>query len=198
MLFTVSANLDTFVVAATYGVMKLKIKLTSILMITFITSAGTYLSMTFGRYLNTFLPNGASNLIGSVILVGLGLWVLKDLFMKKPERHETQTGNPHTGLIELLKNPEKADTDQSGYIDLKESVILACALTINNIGFGIGASITGLSICFTAVITFLINILFLTAGYAVGSRPVSGFFEKYASLISGIVIILLGVYELLV
>lgn len=58
-------------------------------------------------------------------------------------------------LGDILNNPESADTDTSGNIDLKESSSLAIALALNNMGLGIGASITGLNVVFTSILTFL-------------------------------------------
>ena len=103
-----------------------------------------------------------------------------------------------TGIIMKRKNPEKADKDNSSNIDLKESLSLAFALSINNIGLGIGASITGLNIFLTSLFTFIFSLLMLLTGYFLGSYYLSKLFSKRATIVSGLIIIALGVYEIFI
>ncbi|WP_242846022.1 manganese efflux pump [Clostridium novyi] len=95
-----------------------------------------------------------------------------------------------------MDNPEQADVDNSGSIDLKESLALALALTINNFGLGLGASIAGLNIVLTVLFTFLSSVLTIKLGEVTGKKYLSKVFGKYASLISSIIIIIIGLYEL--
>jgi|SRR5690554_6015729 len=185
-LFAISANTDNFVVGLSYGIKKIKINLVSNILISLITLTGTVLSMSFSKMIVILIPTNLSNIIGSTMLILIGAWtIIKPLFK-----------NIHSDSI--LENLEKADKDKSSNIDAKESVTLALALTLNNIGLGIGASITGLNILITSIFTFVFSLLMIIAGYFLGSYYLSKKFTKKATLISGLIIISLGIFEIFI
>lgn len=118
LLFAISANTDNFVVGLSYGIKKIKIGLVSNLLIALISLVGTILSMSVGKIIFDFVPENASNLIGSIILILIGSWtIVKPLFKK-------------IRSDDVLENPEKVDKDNSSSIDAKESV--TSCFRINN------------------------------------------------------------------
>lgn len=199
LLFALSANIDNFTVGIAYGIKKIKIPFFSNLLIAFITAAGTCISMAIGIAVSKILTPSSANILGSVILILLGVWIAKDYFKYGKAAQDDQpekTHKPH--YDQILSEPEKADRDHSGTIDSKESLTLALALMVNNFGLGIGASITGLNIAVTALCTFFFSILSILIGCLLGKRCFSTFFGRFAPLLSGLIVIVLGVYELLV
>lgn len=142
--------------------------------------------MSVGKVIFNFISKNMSNLIGSIMLILIGTWTIGKASLKSMYSDD------------ILANPEKADVDKSSSIDAKESVTLAFALTINNVGLGIGASITGLNIAITAVLTFIFSLLMIMIGYILGSYYLSKVFSKRATIISGLIIIALGIYEILI
>lgn len=97
---------------------------------------------------------------------------------------------------EILTKNKTADIDGSGNIELKEAVSLALALSINNFALGIGASMSGISISLTTVFTFIFSVLILILGLKIGNSFLSEIFGKYSGLLSAIIIILMGVFQL--
>ena len=95
----------------------------------------------------------------------------------------------------ILENPEKIDKDSSFSIDPKESITLAFALTINNIGLGIGGSIAGLNILITSFLTFIFSFLMILIGYFIGSKYFSKVLGNRATFVSGLLMIGLGLSE---
>jgi putative Mn2+ efflux pump MntP len=95
----------------------------------------------------------------------------------------------------FLEYPEKADMDRSGHIDVKESISLAFGLTINNLGGGVGAGISGLNIVLTSVLTFIFSILAIVAGYFMGDRLTANMTTVWTGVLSGLMIVALGIYE---
>jgi putative sporulation protein YtaF len=200
ILFVVSANIDNFAVGVAYGIKKIKIGLFSSLIIAIVSAAGTFISMSFGLVISKCMPMFVSNILGSTILIGIGIWIIGADCLKKHknEIQDTYNKNEFTGYIELLDHPEKADANQSGDIDVKESVTLAFALTINNIGLGIGASITGLNIVFNTIFTFIFSLAAVVIGCRLGNGCLSKLMGKFATLASGLIIIVLGVYQIII
>ncbi|MCQ1530984.1 manganese efflux pump [Lutispora saccharofermentans] len=183
LLFALSANMDNFTVGIVYGIKKIKIGIWSNMIIAVITGLGTFLSMTLGLFINRLISHSISNILGSSILIIMGLYLMMDFFK----------GN---GRDTFLKNPEKADENNSGDIDKKEAVILALALGMNNVGLGIGASITGLNLLYTTLSTTLLSIISIILGFHIGKSYLSAILGKYAPLVSAIVMILLGIHEM--
>lgn len=186
LLFAFSANVDNFVVGLSYGIKKIKIGFMSNLLIALISLAGTVLSMLAGKIIFDFMPKNVSNSIGSTMLILIGTWTIVKPLLKNKNSND------------ILDNPEKADVDNSSSIDGKESIVLAFALTINNVGLGIGASITGLNVVLTSFFTFIFSMIMITAGHICGSNYLSKVFSKSAAIVSGLIIIFLGVYEMLI
>ena len=78
-------------------------------------------------------------------------------------------------------------------ISLKETLVLSLVLTINNVALGIGASITGMPELITSLTTFVCSYVFIGTGQKFKRLNFKG---KYADIISGIILIILGLYEL--
>jgi len=123
------------------------------------------------------------SLVGAIILMGMGVWFIiagiRELI-------------GHGSTPAMLSHPEAADTDHSGSIELKESIALALALTLNNLGVGIAAGVAGLNIWVTTIFTFLFTFFSMKLGSAFGQSYLAVWLGKYASLISGCVIFLIG------
>ena len=190
-LLSLSANIDSFTVGITYGIKDIKVEYKSNILIALITSLGTYISMYFGIFAKKFIQVETLGAIGCLILVFMGLHIIINAF--KDNKHK-KTNNTYT---EILIKPQKADTDNSGTIDIKEAITLGSALSLNNFGLGVGASAAGLNVNLTTIVTFILSIVCIKMGVAFGKKYLSKSLENYADLISGIIIIFLGLYELI-
>ncbi len=192
-LFAASASIDNFTVSIAYGIKKVKISLLSNILIALVSSIGTFASMSIGKLLVNFISSKLANIAGCTILILIGFWCMLSPFLQRKK----DRGKKLLKCEELLDNPEKADIDKSGTIDVKESFSLALALMLNNIGFGLAASITNLNMYITSLMTFLLSLLTISFGHYLGKRFLSNAFGKYAEYVSGLIIIVLGVYQLL-
>ncbi len=186
LLFAISSNLDNLTVGIGYGMEKIEVNPLSNLIISLISAIGTFISMYLGTIVLKFLNKEITNLIGSGILIAIGLFFCYQFFKSKDVKNDD----------DLIKNPKKADKDNSKHIEPREAVSLGFALTINNFGVGFGASIAGLSFILTSIVTFFISIIFLEGGYLLGNDVFAKIFGKYSDLISGLIIIFIGIYEI--
>ena len=118
-------------------------------------------------------------------------------------KNEINTQKENKDIIEslhyddILINNKTADTDGSGNIEVKEAISLALALSVNNFALGLGASMSGISIPLTTIFTFIFSILILILGLKIGNSFLSKIFGKYSGLISAIIIIVMGIFQLL-
>lgn len=81
------------------------------------------------------------------------------------------------------------------YFSLKDSLLLGFALSANNMGIGLGASIAGLSLLPAAVCTFLFSAVFLGLGNCLGKSHLSDFLGQAATPVSGLLLLGLGLCE---
>lgn len=191
LVFVISANVDNFTVGIAYGIRKIQFGCLSNLIIAGVTAAGTFLSMTIGTGIERVLPGAVANAAGSLMLVGIGLWILGSWFREGERRRKRENR-----LGRVMRDPESADRDHSGIITARESLPLALALTVNNFGLGVGASITGLAPAAATAGAFVCSLLAIAAGSRLGAGRLAGRTGRYATMISGLLILGMGVYEL--
>ncbi|MDP4143742.1 MAG: sporulation membrane protein YtaF [Bacillota bacterium] len=189
ILFALSSNTDNFTIGIAYGIKKLRINIISNIMIAIISCIGTFASMYFGKIISRFMPEYMANYLGSIFLILIGVY---GIITSLKESYNRSTKFSYSNLID---NPENVDFNNSGCIDFKESVVLGISLTINNIATGIGASIAGLNIIVTCILTFLFSIAFISLGYNLGLKFLYKTSTRNSGIISGLIILCIGVYE---
>jgi len=205
-LLALSSNLDNVGVGTSYGTRTINIPFSSNLLIAFITTTGTYLSMALGNEISNFINPNISNAIGALMIGGTGVWVLIREFSRPDERKITGdeqdfkmtsfvSQSPLKKMLTILDHPFLADTDFSGHIDMKEGFFLALALTLNNLSNGIGAGLLGLDVALMVAFTAILSILTIWFGIAFGKYSGVHWFGKYSGAVSGLMLIVLGVYE---
>jgi putative sporulation protein YtaF len=205
LLLAVSSNLDNVGVGVSYGIRKINIPITSNLLIAVVTSTGTFLSILLGVAIYHFLSEEMAGLLGGAIIILAGIWVI---FQEKvmhwgsePRKEEQLIANAglhrfgFRQIVLILNHPILADWDFSGHIDLREATALAFGLTLNNIPNGVGAGMLGFSLSITTSAVFLFSIMTIWIGTYIGHLGIR-WVGKSAGLISGLILILLGVSEI--
>lgn len=203
LVIALSSNLDNLGVGLAYGARRTYLPLVSNLLIAAITSCGTLVSMVFGRNVAVLASNQqlASD-IGAGIIVAMGVYFLIQSLRKNRKalsgsRAERRTSR---GILfwlcwvgRLSRRPTPVDKNS---IDLSEASILGLALTLNNLPNGFAAGLLGLSPALTTTAVFVLSMLILWLGIWAGSRFVAQFLGSKSALVAGIMLVVLGLYEL--
>lgn len=196
LLYSLSSNLDNLVIGIAYGVKKIKIGLISNLIIATVTSIGTLISMSVGKFISGFLPTSLTNMLGAVIIMLLGLYFLIQSTLKLiPKSYSNSLALKN--VDEIMDYAEKSDSDNSGTLNIKEAFVVSLGLMLNNLGTGLAASITGVNVSITVICTFILSIALLMLGKSIGHNVLGSVCGKYAPLISGVLLIILGIFELI-
>lgn len=172
LLFACSVNIDAFLIGMSCGVRKMRIGAFQNLLVSLISFAGTALSLRLGRRFLFFLPDSLAKAVGDVLLCVLGLFYLLKAI-----------GRPRSGT------PSKSLTAP---LPLRELLLLGSALSLNNIGIGIGAGCSGILLLPAAAMTLLCAVCFLAAGNRLGYASRLCLSDRHADLISGALLILLS------
>lgn len=194
LLFAVSASLDAFLVGLTFGIRRIHISFPKNLLISLITLAGTAFSILSGHFLSPLFAGHLTKMAGGLLLILMGIYYVIKCLLNAGRQPTEQCCSPPTSV----PNGEvsmQAFTGNS--LSLQESLLLGLALSANNMGIGIGASIAGLPLLPACVFTFLCSVCFLALGSRLGRMKLLKLADRYADLLCGLLLILLGLYELL-
>ena len=207
ILLNISSSFDNYGVGVSYGLRKICIPLSLNLFIAFLNSCGTLFSMLFSKELSTFLKPSAAGSIGSFLLVGIGLSVIfMDLRKKETESAPAPVSSDNTpvrkktlfsGVYSFIDDPFAAGIFCTGRVKMKEGVILATALTLSNISTGFAAGMLGFSIILTTGAAFICNVIALYTGEKTGHYSSARIIKGLSGIISGVLLIFIGLYETL-
>ena len=116
VIFSMSSNLDNFVIGLAFGIKKIKIGFLPNLLIALITVTGTVASMYVGKIAASFLPRALTDLLGASIIILLGLYfVLQSFSNLLMFRAPSLSGNPPPwalGWHSTISAPESPQAPQ--------------------------------------------------------------------------------------
>ncbi|MEC4803531.1 MAG: manganese efflux pump [Jaaginema sp. PMC 1079.18] len=143
ILLAISTNIDNLAVGVAYGVRRVKIGWQANSAIAFLSGASTFLAMTFGDWLENFLANNFAQKLGSSILILIGFLTVANLLIRKFSSGFSET----------------TDLTANTVLKLPDALLLGLALTITNLGTGIGAGLAQLDPILTSILSFLSSLL---------------------------------------
>lgn len=181
LLFVISVNLDTFAIALSLCANKINIPLKSSLIIAFVTTAITVLSLLSGNILYMRFPGKFISFLGNTIIFVTGTYLLIRYFIKN---HRS-------------KNIISADIDSSGHIDSKEAFFMSFGLVINNASLGIAGGAAGINIIASGILTFVFTVLMLIFALFAGEKLNKSKFSVISEPLSAALLILLGITNII-
>lgn len=176
-LFALACNLDTVLLAVGYAARGVRVSFRHSLVIAGVTTLVTWLSLVLGGAAGWALPDGLTEMLGALALIGIGFWVLLDCLRRLGEAPEDQ--------------PPPAAVSAWGWVSL------AAALAVNNAGIGAAAGVTGVSPAWAALGNFFVTLGALALGRRLGLGVPGRLLGRFAPSLSGVLLILLGLWQLL-
>lgn len=210
LFLALSLSIDSIGIGITYGLRNTRIPFFSKLILFLISIFFTTFSLIIGNLITNFLPEYISNFIGSFILIFIGIWILFQIFHVSHKKDYSINYNEpkiyslfikFLGItIQIIKEPKSSDLDNSKIIDWKEACFLGIALSIDSVSVSIGTGITGLSSFYFPILVASFHMLFLFFGKFLGHKiiGIQNFPENICNIISGCLLIIIGITRLLV
>ncbi len=206
VFFALALNMDAFATGAAYGIRRIKLPLSSLLIISGLSVLAITLSMLAGNVLAGFLSEAFARRLGGIILLFIGGWFLwQSLRRNGPQIYdageETKTllhiRIYSLGLvIHVLREPYRADLDRSGEISAREAFLLGFALAMDSFGAGFAACFLGFDLVLTAALVGIGHILLTYLGLLAGRGFSATWLGKQFSVLPGCILILLGLAKL--
>jgi len=221
LFLTVAVSIDSLGVGITYGLRRVRFAPWPLVIIGLCTLCLMGFAMILGRAFHHLIPEKLGNIVGGLILVGIGLWhtlrYLKDAksgtkatapeeaaSTTAPPKNSDQMSNiltafrlPYLGImIQILQDPMQADVDASSSIEVREALLLGLALGMDAFGAGFGAAVAGFSF-FIVPLVAAASILFLVSGCALGHWRVLQNAGQNFIFLPGMLLMGLGLFQLL-
>lgn len=192
LLFSAAVTCDGLIIGLSYGARKVKINFMCNLIVGIISCLGTMIGMYTGQLFDIFLVESVATYLGSVLLFLFGLYMFYQALYKQLNARK-QKEALMTNVADLA---ETFDRDHSKTIEVKEALMLGLFLCINNIGLGVGASLTGLNILLTSITCLVLSVVFIGGGCHLTYNFLSEKTVRYAEYVASIMIMILAIYEL--
>lgn len=216
-LLAAALSLDSLSVGLLYGARRIRLPVLATLIVTGASGLLLALAMWGGSLVATLLAPHTAAEIGGLLLVGVGLWIAwgalrprepveaseawidalenPGLVMERTRRvWRLRLGSAQI-VIEILREPGRADLDSSGSISLWEAGLLGIALALDSVAAGLGAGMAGANWALP-LLACVLSYLFLTVGGWVGERFPFRLEGRWGAL-HGLVLLLLGLLRLL-
>ncbi|WP_054693248.1 hypothetical protein [Syntrophomonas palmitatica] len=148
LFFALAVSNDGFVAGMSYGVNKIKVPLLPLLIISAASGLAVSVSMLLGKGMAVLIPPESAARVGAMFIIAVALYFLMQACRFRLEALAVDEEEPILAfnikpmgvIVQILKEPSKADMDSSGEINLKEAFFLGLALAMDALGAGIGVA----------------------------------------------------------
>ncbi len=198
LLLAISSNLETLSVSLSYGIKKIYLPKSTMILFSVLTSISVFISMHIGKLFIPLFGFQLADIFGAVLLCFIGISSIVEYVKIEKKRTGYDTSyfyeNPF-GYKNILDNPIVVDADQSNHIDMKECLTLCLAISLSNSLTFFAGSLTGININLSSFLYFLISIISICLGSYYSKWLSFRLLKKYSYLISGVILIFIGILE---
>lgn len=206
LALTIAVSLDGLAAGFSYGLKKVGFRRGSLLVVAGVSGLLIAVFLAFGQALGGWFSPEVGRWVGALLLMALGLVGMWEVFSRRlDEKHNLEPGDPPTAIwqlrlkkmglvIQILRDPQEADLDHSGYISPAEAVFLGLALGLDAAGVGLGLGLSGLAGWWLPVLVAVVNLGFIASGQYLGQLSSSWSYPKYMEYIPGLILVLVGLW----
>lgn len=177
ILLAFCSTLDSLGIGITYGLKNTKILLGAKIILFACSFLITLFALFLGKYFSTIFPDYIANIIGAIILILIGIFL----------------------IFSCLTKESNFDFDYSNNIDSREAVFLGLALSLDSFGIGISTSMLKIGVLFLPLFVAIFQLLFLSFGNFLGRKikKASQIPDNIWSILAGILLIFIGIVKVL-
>lgn len=193
---------DAFGAGVSYGLRKIAVPFCSRLIISFLSAAALAFSCLAGQALARLMPPPWAARTGGFILLAMGLRLLAGI------RSSHQRDLPENGallqfrvrplglVVQVLREPHRADLDRSGTLSAGEALLLGLALALDALAGGLAVPCLNLHPLASALTVGLGQFALFTLGLQAGRRCGAAAQGHRLAALPGIILVFLGLLKL--
>lgn len=197
LLIGIAANIDNLGIGVSYSLKSTRIPLISNLLIAIVSMVAAYLSVAAGALISHYISVGIANLSGGLLIIVLGIICIIEC-CKQEKKTSHVIVHSDSNFSRVVRKPESLDLNNDKIISWKESVLLGLALAINCLAIGLGAGITGVPPILATISIGLFSVISIACGVMVGNKLIGTRVGKYSNIAAGVMLILIGIYEMFI
>ena len=185
MLFIMSLTLsiDDFSVGVAYGLFKIKIPFKSLIITVLGSATSTWGVMLIGKFIFKSMPDYITDWASAIILCSVGCKMLYNGWMQKGDYSEFM--NNHS----LLSNDSKPVSNWETYL-------VGLGLGVDDFAQALGLAVAGFPIVLTVILLEVSEMIAILSGNYLAFKGFSKKVNGSLSIIPGILLILVGIYEI--
>ncbi len=183
IILSVVLSLDALFFGIAFGIRGIKIPLKAFFILSLTGFCTILCSMLLGSTLGRYIP--FCDRVGAFLLIGTGIWICAD---RKRDNMD---------IREILDNPELSDMNSSGVIEVPEAIVIGVTLSLDSSAAAVGTVMFGKGSGYFPFLLMSVQLAFIIVGTALGKKIKPDISCKYIAVISGLVIVLIGLYQLL-
>ena len=172
-VFAAACNLDTVLLAMGWAARGVRPGRGRRLIIAVGTTLVTWLSLALGAQASA---TGALPVLGGLVLVGMGLWC----------------------VLDWLRAGGQGEAVPAAGSSLWDCLALAAALAVNNAGMGAAAGVSGVDPLWAAGANLVCTLAALPLGRALGDTLAGRLLGRFALPLSGLLLTVLGLWQVLI
>jgi putative Mn2+ efflux pump MntP len=180
LLIAAVSNLDNLAVAVAFGMRDRAISMIPNLIVAAATMVGTASAITLGHALSRLMPPATASLLGSSVIIGIGAATILAALRTIRDPDSPLRAEPTRGI-----NPENP-------ISRREALALAVALSLNNVGSGVGAGVAGIPPLTTTLLAGALSLLCIAGGSHAGTSARRLLAAGHALLLAGLILLAVG------
>lgn len=197
LALTITSSIDNLGVGLSYGIRHIRISLLSNVFIAGICFLFSMCGIYFGIWISNVLPGILPLVLGSIILIIIGLRIMLLAVPRKKQTPKKTDQTNNKSFKSIMKDPTSADLDDSKSIGFLESILLGIALSANALTNGVGAGLLGFSPILISILAAAGSFITVWAGVFFGiklARVRIGKFTvgQFGTLISGGLLLLVA------
>ena len=206
LLLAAALSVDVFVACFAYGADRIRIPLSSLLVVDGLCTGLLGVSLLAGTLLRPWVPSWLAKAAGFGILAVLGIAKLFDgcikaVLRRRAARHRGLSREWRFSLcslqviLNIYADPRQADQDRSKTLSPGEAAPLAAAMSLDGLAVGLGAGLTRASGWLVLLFSLILGAAAVAGGSALGNR-VAARLKFDLSWVSGVLLLFLAFTKL--
>lgn len=178
-ILALTLSADDFSVGVAYGLFKIRITLKSLIILVLGSATSTYGAMLIGRFIFTSMPSYITTWLSSIILAIIGCKMLYNGWKGKNDKSK------------VLKDEPK------GKVSFLETYIIGLGLGVDDFAQALGLSLAGFPIVLTVLLLETAEVIAILTGNYLAFKGLSKKVNGKLSIIPGVVLIFVALYQIL-
>jgi putative sporulation protein YtaF len=189
LLLSAAVSVDAVGVGLSFGVRRIKMGFIAMLVMSLTGLCILIPSVLAGAYIQLIVGENVGKYISGAILMFMGMWIVIQTG-KKADTSGSRT-------VKIVREPEVGDIDGSGSIDCVEAVFIGVAMSVDSVGICMGTGgITEDGIIFPFA-AMAMQLFFILIGIKMGKTVGKHFNTDICTFVSGMVVMLMGVLNII-